>query len=58
LAEIRFILRRVVPCELGHDEPMTGLSGLRAFLEATERQPVPAAWPVAAAETLTGAAVS
>ena len=44
-------------CERGHDEPMPGLGELRAFMQGRERAPVPAAWTVPAAKTLTEAGV-
>jgi sugar/nucleoside kinase (ribokinase family) len=44
-------------CERGHDEPMPGLAELRAFMQGRERAPVPAAWTVPAAKTLTEAGV-
>jgi sugar/nucleoside kinase (ribokinase family) len=40
-------------CERGHGEPMQGPGGLRAFMQVRERAPVPAAWTVPAAKTLT-----
>jgi sugar/nucleoside kinase (ribokinase family) len=44
-------------CERGHGEPMPGPGELRAFMQGRERAPVPAAWTVPAAKTLTEAGV-